>query len=229
MWRTIHHVLSLILKILIPFVADAEDPFGNLLSLFISALSLSLSLSLSGPLHASSTPAAKGNPKTKGAEYKKAGSAWEPIWLADESPAHWVVQRNPLKTKTLSRSPLTKYLSPSSSSFSNSKPTTTTTTTYVSLTKKTSTQTHLLSLSLSLEILSQKHLLHSTNTTIFLQWLTINNPLVFFWAKFRQISICTKDFSWKKKDPKIRQISKKFSPKCQPTVDFQILANKFIW
>jgi hypothetical protein len=42
MWRTIHHVLSLILKILIPFVADAEDPFGDLLSLFISALSLSL-------------------------------------------------------------------------------------------------------------------------------------------------------------------------------------------
>jgi hypothetical protein len=73
MWRTIHHMLSLILKILIPFVPDAEDPFGDLLSLFISALSLSLSLS--GPLHASSTPAAKGNPKTKGAEYKKAGSA----------------------------------------------------------------------------------------------------------------------------------------------------------
>jgi hypothetical protein len=68
-------MLSLILKILIPFVPDAEDPFGDLLSLFISALSLSLSLSLSGPLHASSTPAAKGNPKTKGAEYKKAGSA----------------------------------------------------------------------------------------------------------------------------------------------------------
>jgi hypothetical protein len=42
MWRTIHHVLSLILKILIPsFVADAEEPFGDLLSLFISALSLS--------------------------------------------------------------------------------------------------------------------------------------------------------------------------------------------
>jgi hypothetical protein len=73
MWRTIHHVLSLILKILIPFVADAEDPFGDLLSLFISALSLSLSLL--GPLHPSSTTAAKGNPKTKGAEYKKAGSA----------------------------------------------------------------------------------------------------------------------------------------------------------
>jgi hypothetical protein len=41
MWRTIHHVLSLIPKILIPFVADAEEPFGDLLSLFISALSLS--------------------------------------------------------------------------------------------------------------------------------------------------------------------------------------------
>jgi hypothetical protein len=59
MWRTIHHVLSLILKILIPFVADAEEPFGNLLSLFISALFLSLSLSLLGPLHPSSTTAAK--------------------------------------------------------------------------------------------------------------------------------------------------------------------------
>jgi hypothetical protein len=40
MWRTVHHVFSLILKISIPFVADAEDPFGDLLSLFISALSL---------------------------------------------------------------------------------------------------------------------------------------------------------------------------------------------
>jgi hypothetical protein len=143
MWRTIHHVLSLILKILIPFVADAEEPFGDLLSLFFILPLLLL-------------------PK-------------ETLKLRELNIRKQALRENQYGSQTNHQhTELSKE-----------------TTTYVSLTKKTQhkhTYSLSLSLSLSLEILSQKHLLHSTNTTVFLPWLIINNPLVFFGAKFHQIS-----------------------------------------
>jgi hypothetical protein len=116
---------------------------------------------------------------------------------------------------------LTKYLSPSSSSFSNSKPTTTTT--YVSLTKKTQdkhTYSLTLSLSLALEILSQKHLLHSNKYNSFSAVANHQQPFGSFlgrnFAKFRPDFHLHKGFFMEKTRPKkFTRFRRIFSPNCQ--------------